>query len=79
MSITVYTTSNCLQCRFTEKRMAERDLTFSIVRLEEDPRAAARLRDQGFFQAPVVEVTGNPRPQMWSGFQPDLIDSLHNS
>ncbi|MDO4898130.1 MAG: NrdH-redoxin [Rothia sp. (in: high G+C Gram-positive bacteria)] len=73
--ITVYTAPSCQQCRLTEARRAERRLTFRIIRLENEPAIATRLREQGFIQAPVVQVHGD-KPQMWAGFRPDLFDAL---
>lgn len=75
MAITIYTAPNCQQCRMTESRMASKGLSFRIIRLDNEPTIAAKLRSQGYTQAPVVDVTGEQR-QTWTGFRPDLIDLL---
>lgn len=74
-SITVFTTGTCQQCRMTEKHMTKNGLSFRIIRLENEPTIAAKLRSMGFMQAPIVQITGE-QAQIWSGFRPDLIDSL---
>lgn len=76
-NITVYTTKTCQQCRLTEARMAAKGLDFRIIRLENEPSLAHALRNKGFREAPVVQVTGD-NPQIWSGFRPDLIETLAN-
>lgn len=74
--ITVYTLPSCVQCRLTERRLADRALPFEHVSLEADPAAAERFRAAGYLQAPIVEVTTGAESIRWSGFRPDLIDAI---
>lgn len=78
--VTVYSAGpGCRQCAFTCRRLAERHVPFVVVDFSDESTSAA-LREYvteelGYSQAPVVVVGDHPQHH-WSGFRPDLIDSL---
>ncbi|MBF0807552.1 NrdH-redoxin [Rothia nasimurium] len=74
-TINLYTTPNCHQCRLTQRKLNDRALPYRLIKLENEPAIAARLKARGLLQAPIVEVPGE-ETQIWNGYRPDLIDQL---
>lgn len=72
MSITIYTSNDCVQCHATKRAMESRGVEFEMVNVDLVPEAADALREQGFRQLPVV-IAGETS---WSGFRPDMINRL---
>ena len=74
-TITVYTTPGCVQCKPTKKWLDDRNIPYTEVKLEENPKDAEAIRELGFKQAPVVIVsTGDPETDLiWSGFMPNNL------
>ncbi|MBF6358182.1 glutaredoxin-like protein NrdH [Nocardia higoensis] len=69
MRITVYTKPNCVQCRFTYKKLDDLEAEYDLVYMTEDPDALAYIQSLGYKQAPVV-VAGE---QHWGGYAPDKL------
>lgn len=72
MTVTVYSTPDCVQCKQTYKELEKRGVAFQVVDLAADDAAMARVRGLGFSRAPVVEAGS----EFWSGFRPDKIKAL---
>ena len=75
MRITIYTRNDGVQCHATKRAMESRGLQFELINVDQQPNAAEELRAMGFRQLPVV-VAGK---STWSGFRPDMINSLHHA
>ena len=72
MSIVVYTKPDCVQCTRTFALLDRKNIPYETVDLMENGDALVRIKELGYLQAPVVD-TGETH---WSGFRPDLINSL---
>lgn len=72
MTITVYTTPQCVQCDATKRALASSKVEYQAVDITEDADARAKVKALGYVQAPVV-ITGDDH---WSGFRPDKIKAL---
>lgn len=72
MSVTVYTTPNCVQCNATKKHLERRGIGFEVVDLSEHPDKLNEFVSMGLSTAPIVD-TGT---RMWSGYRPADIDAI---
>jgi glutaredoxin-like protein NrdH len=75
--VTVYTLPVCVQCDRTKKLLDREGIEYDTVDLAADPVAAAKFKEEGFLQAPIVVVGNDGR--RWGGFRPDLITELKHS
>ena len=74
MTIKVYSTPNCAQCKMTYKEMDKRSIPYEVVDLSQDDDARQMVMvEMGYRQAPVVIAASDNH---WSGFRPDLIAKL---
>lgn len=74
MQISVYTTSNCVQCEMTKKQMTKLGIRYDEIALEQHPELVEKFKDLGLMSAPIV-ITDTKK---WSGFRLDKIKSLAN-
>lgn len=72
MLVTVYTTSNCVQCMQTKKELAKREIRYDEIALENHPELTEQFKALGHMSAPIV-VAGD---RVWSGFRLEKIKSL---
>jgi glutaredoxin-like protein NrdH len=72
MSVTVYTTPNCIQCNATKKHLERRGIEFNVIDLTQNPDKLEMFLSQGLNAAPIV-VTNNA---IWSGYRPAEIDAI---
>ncbi|NAZ84018.1 glutaredoxin-like protein NrdH [Kineococcus sp. R8] len=72
MSITVYSTPSCVQCKATYRALDKKGLPYEVVDVTVDAQALALVQGLGYVQAPVV-VAGD---EHWSGFRPDRVSAL---
>jgi glutaredoxin-like protein NrdH len=72
MSITVFSTPSCVQCRMTYRALDAQGLPYEVVDVTAAPEALAEVRALGYSQAPVVRVG----EEHWSGFRPDRIQAV---
>ena len=72
--VTVYTLPVCVQCDRTKKLMDRDGIVYDTVDLTTVPEVAAKFKEDGFLQAPIVVVGNDGR--RWGGFRPDLIREL---
>lgn len=73
MTVTIYSTPNCQQCRATKRKMNDLGIESVEVDLTADVEAHARVTEMGYVAAPVVITDDGDH---WSGFRPDKIKSL---
>ena len=71
--VTVYSKDNCQGCNLTKKLLDRRGVRYEEERIDQDPKALERVKELGYLQAPVVVA---PDGSHWSGFRPDLLDTL---
>ena len=80
---TVYTKPACGPCLATKRMLTSRGVEFTEVDLAKATTAEVeQFRDAGHLQAPVVlveGVTAERSSRTWSGFRPDLIDSINQT
>lgn len=77
--IIVYSTPSCMACRSTQTAFDKAEIAFEKIDLTQDTAALDRLRDNGYYAAPVVEVYNNDAlTDIWVGFRPDKISQLSN-
>lgn len=69
MTITVYTTPNCVQCDSTKRMFDKHNVEYTVVDLSQDAQAMEMVREMGYTAAPVV-ITDT---EHWSGFRIDRI------
>lgn len=74
LTVTVYTTDNCMGCVQTKRHLDRRGIPFTEVAIDDDTRAA--ILSLGYTAAPVVCANVDGRERMWSGYRPDSIDDL---
>lgn len=72
MSITVYSTPSCVQCKATYRALDKKGVPYEVVDVTTDAQALAMVHGLGYIQAPVV-VAGD---EHWSGFRPDRISAV---
>jgi glutaredoxin-like protein NrdH len=78
--IKVYTTGpSCVSCQATKYWLRKRDIPFTEVRLDHDPKAAVELKQRGYTISPVVELhRDNGAEVWWSGHSPSRLESITN-
>ena len=77
--VIVYSTPSCMACRSTQTALDKAEIAFEKIDLAEDEVALARLRENGYYAAPVVEVYNEDAlADVWVGFRPDKISQLSN-
>jgi glutaredoxin-like protein NrdH len=72
MTVTLYTTPNCVQCNATKKHLDRRSISYEVIDLSENPDKLTEFVSMGLSTAPIVEV-GDKR---WSGYRPAEIDAI---
>jgi glutaredoxin-like protein NrdH len=70
--VQLYTLPACVQCDATKRYMQRNLIDFEEIKLQEAPGALEMIKEMGHTAAPVV-VAGDSH---WSGFRPDMIDTL---
>lgn len=76
MQITVYAKQNCQACEATKKAMDRAGLDYEVIDVSDNLARQQVLRECGFRQMPVVEVSDGEDYLSWEGFRPDLIKQL---
>lgn len=74
MRVTVWTTTNCVQCMQTKKQFDKLGIRYDEMALEQHPEKLDEFKERGFMAAPIVEADN----RIWSGFRLDKIQSLGN-
>ena len=76
MTITLYTTPRCSQCRMTKLKLGKLGLAYTTVDLSKSPMDMAAVKELGYSQAPVVIAHIDGLDLHWSGFRPDMLDEI---
>lgn len=76
MQITVFTKSACQACEATKKALDRAGLDYDVIDVSDNLARQQALRECGFRQMPVVEVSNGEDYRSWEGFRPDLIKQL---
>lgn len=79
MTITIYTTSSCRQCKMTKDWWDKRGIDYTPVDLEQHPDLLPAIRELGYQAAPVVIVNDDgdtENEKHWYGFRPDLLEEF---
>ena len=76
MEITIYTKRNCPACTATKKALDRAGLDYEVIDVTDSPTRQQALRECGFRQMLVAEVTDGEDYRSWEGFRPDLIKQL---
>lgn len=74
MKVTVWTTSNCVQCMMTKKQFDKLGIEYEEQSLEDNLEQLEAFKAKGYLQAPIVTTD----TKVWSGFRMDKIESLNN-
>ena len=75
MTVKVYRTKGCVQCRSTKRALEKEGIDFEEIILGDDSPLRDQLINEGFSALPVVKTPeGN-----WSGFRLDRIKNLKES
>lgn len=74
MKITVWTTTDCVQCTMTKKQMDKLGIRYDEMALEQHPDKLEEFKAKGILAAPIVETD----TKLWTGFRIDKIKSLAN-
>lgn len=72
MEVTLYTLPACVQCERTKKMLDKKFIKYLEIDISLDSRAYETVRAMGYSAAPVIVAGENH----WSGFRPDLIETL---
>jgi len=70
--VTVYSKSNCSQCKATYRQMDKFGIEYMVVDVETDKDSFDALVAEGYRAMPVVKTDS----ECWSGFRPDKIQAL---
>ncbi|MGL5952353.1 glutaredoxin-like protein NrdH [Providencia rustigianii] len=70
--ITIYSKPNCVQCNATYQALDRKQLSYQVIDLSDNNQAIEFIKKLGYQQLPVV-IVGE---QHWSGFRPDMINTL---
>lgn len=83
MKVTVFSKPACVQCTATTRSLDARGIGYQVVDLTRSPDDMERVTALGYRQAPVVMATlegqGDADALHWAGFQPAMIEQLHDA
>lgn len=71
MVFEIYTKPHCPACRMTQRWLDDHGQAYTV---HDGPAVAAKLRDEGWQQFPVVYVDKDG----WSGYQPEKLREWSN-
>ncbi|AYW50084.1 glutaredoxin-like protein NrdH [Tetragenococcus halophilus] len=72
MNIKLFSKNNCMQCKMTKRFLAENNINFEEVNIDNEPNAIDWLKEQGFQSVPVI--TSDATTVV--GFRPDQLRQL---
>ncbi|HEY4399028.1 MAG TPA: glutaredoxin-like protein NrdH [Lactobacillaceae bacterium] len=71
--ITLYTRTDCVQCRMTEKFLDAQGIGYKNINIDVNPEYIDALKAAGHRQTPVVDIDGI---DTFTGFRPDILRGL---
>ena len=72
MEITLYSKNNCMQCKMTKRFLAEHQIPFNEINIDDQPEAVENLKAAGFRSVPVLTTTDSSIV----GFRPEELRQL---
>lgn len=78
MTITLYTTPQCMQCRMTAQWLDKAGIEYQTVDLSTSPGDMAAVKAMGYSSAPVVFAEAAGWSDHWAGFQPARLMAAVN-
>ncbi|MDT2817630.1 glutaredoxin-like protein NrdH [Vagococcus lutrae] len=72
-TITLYTKNNCPQCKMTKRFLAQKDVIFEEINIDEQPQYIDWLKEQGHRTVPVLTTNES---MTIVGFRPDQLKAL---
>lgn len=76
MTVTVYTSPNCMPCAGTKRALDKARIPYQVIDVSLAPGAIDTLRALGHTQTPVVTVELPDGMDHWSGHRPDRLKAL---
>lgn len=74
MIINVFTSQNCMPCRFTKRWLDKHGFEYNELKAEE---YADILREQGLSSAPVVSIVfEDGKEEVFNGYRPNYLQEL---
>lgn len=73
-TITLYTKNNCPQCLMTKKFLAQKNVEFNEINIDNEPQYIDSLKEQGFQSVPVLKTMDETITIV--GFRPDQLRTL---
>ncbi|MGX4687019.1 glutaredoxin-like protein NrdH [Vagococcus sp. JNUCC 83] len=73
-TITLYTKNNCPQCLMTKKFLAQKNVEFNEINIDNEPQYIDSLKEQGFQSVPVLKTMDETVTIV--GFRPDQLRTL---
>ena len=72
--ITLYTKNNCPQCLMTKKFLAQKNMEYNEINIDNEPQYIDSLKEQGFQSVPVLKTIDETVTIV--GFRPDKLRTL---
>ncbi|WP_165005359.1 MULTISPECIES: glutaredoxin-like protein NrdH [unclassified Enterococcus] len=72
MNVKIFSKNNCMQCKMVKRFLADNQIEFEEVNIDEQPEAIDWLKAQGFQSVPVI--TSDAATVI--GFRPDQLRNL---
>lgn len=72
MNIKLFSKNNCMQCKMAKRFLADNNISFEEINIDNEPSAVDFLREQGFQSVPVI--TSDATTVV--GFRPDQLRQL---
>ena len=72
MEITLYSKNNCMQCKLTKRFLAEHQVPFSEINIDEQPEAVENSKSAGYRSVPVLTTKNTAIV----GFRPEELRQL---
>lgn len=70
---TIYTKTDCIQCKMTKQKMKALGIKFIEINIEDNPNVVKRLKDKGIAAVPAI-FKGTK--YLFTGFRIDKINEL---
>ncbi|MGY3750396.1 glutaredoxin-like protein NrdH [Vagococcus acidifermentans] len=73
-NITLYTKNNCPQCKMTKKFLADKDVSYTEINIDNEPQYIDTLKEKGFRSVPILTTPDAKLTIV--GFRPDQLRTL---
>ncbi|EOT29910.1 glutaredoxin-like protein NrdH [Enterococcus saccharolyticus] len=72
MNIKLFSKNNCMQCKMAKRFLADNNISFEEINIDNDPSAVDWLKEKGFQSVPII--TSDATTVV--GFRPDQLRQL---